>query len=556
MLSTSSGAAPSTSMLPRNLPPPYPDRRLPPRHPSCDDRSMASNDDQNKVIVVGLCKSVDDAGLKDMFDRFGAVAEAKVIVDEKKHTSCGYGFVTYTNAASKHKAIKHMHQKCVDGVVLTVKNAGVNADRPSISGGLGNCRTKTPKEGHTIKVEHGLGRTHDENDDDTVSETGHVYSENTRPNVATSVRSEGDDHHHRGHTQDGADEGTAPCCPEDGERATRLEKDRMRKTKYRKQKMAQVDALKYEAQILEQRLEKLKADHSNHHKKARHSQGRGAMWQQICVAEAANKRDSLTEQQNLYRSLEEHLHLAVSLKRKMTSANDVPLCFDPRGRPSEAYYAQHSLARHPVARVQSVHAMLDAQFHQLADTFVAKLPTADHDGTFGLVLHHDEISFLETIKFGVVYGRVVDVADLVWRHLLASRGPGTKVEMLDDDACFIQALQHNDSVPTDTPHHYIAKRYVEPGRQVLQSRNVLHDALCPQQNPFKDHMVSWVVVEDMSHPQDKYPTTCIRGYSQTCLRSTRSASVQEYSVYMNDLTKRNDSLNSDLHRRFRCLVLN
>ncbi|CAK4619713.1 hypothetical protein LEN26_010604 [Aphanomyces euteiches] len=88
----------------------------------------ARSNDQNKLIVVGIAKTVDDAALSDMFGLYGTVAEAKVVLDDKKQ-SRGFGFVTYTSAAAKNKAIKHMNQTTVDGRVLTVRDVIPKADR-------------------------------------------------------------------------------------------------------------------------------------------------------------------------------------------------------------------------------------------------------------------------------------------------------------------------------------------------------------------------------------------------------------------------------------------
>ncbi|RHY29061.1 hypothetical protein DYB32_005482 [Aphanomyces invadans] len=63
-----------------------------------------------------------------MFGLYGTVAEAKVVLDEKKQ-SRGFGFVTYASAAAKNKAIKHMNKSTVDGRVLTVRDVIPKADR-------------------------------------------------------------------------------------------------------------------------------------------------------------------------------------------------------------------------------------------------------------------------------------------------------------------------------------------------------------------------------------------------------------------------------------------
>ncbi|OQR91639.1 zinc finger CCCH domain-containing protein 25-like [Achlya hypogyna] len=88
----------------------------------------ARSNDQNKIIVVGIAKTLDDAAFSDMFGLYGTVAEAKV-VRSATGESRGFGFVTYTSAAAKNKAIKHMNQTTVDGRILNVRDVIPKADR-------------------------------------------------------------------------------------------------------------------------------------------------------------------------------------------------------------------------------------------------------------------------------------------------------------------------------------------------------------------------------------------------------------------------------------------
>ncbi|KAF0700123.1 Aste57867_9354 [Aphanomyces stellatus] len=107
--------------------------------------------DQNKLIVVGISKSLDDAGLSDMFGLYGTVAEAKVVMDQNKQSK-GFGFVTYTSAAAKNKAIKHMNQTSVDGRVLNVRDVIPKADRDAAAG----IKEEKPKTGVCWAFQKGL----------------------------------------------------------------------------------------------------------------------------------------------------------------------------------------------------------------------------------------------------------------------------------------------------------------------------------------------------------------------------------------------------------------
>lgn len=81
---------------------------------------MRSNDSQ-KIIAVGIPKSMDDAGLSELFSGFGTVAEAKVVLDANSGASRGFGFVTFTASSAMRAAIKGMNKKKVEDRVLNVR---------------------------------------------------------------------------------------------------------------------------------------------------------------------------------------------------------------------------------------------------------------------------------------------------------------------------------------------------------------------------------------------------------------------------------------------------
>lgn len=82
---------------------------------------MRSNDSL-KLIVVGIAKTLDDAGLSELFGTFGTVAEAKVVLDANTKQSRGFGFVTFTSGSAMRAAIKEMNQKKVGDRVLNVRH--------------------------------------------------------------------------------------------------------------------------------------------------------------------------------------------------------------------------------------------------------------------------------------------------------------------------------------------------------------------------------------------------------------------------------------------------
>ena len=87
-----------------------------------------------KLFVGGLAWGTTDAGLREAFERFGEVTDAKVIQDRETGRSRGFGFVSYANNADADTAIKEMDGAMVVGRAVRVNEA---QDRPRGSGGPG-----------------------------------------------------------------------------------------------------------------------------------------------------------------------------------------------------------------------------------------------------------------------------------------------------------------------------------------------------------------------------------------------------------------------------------
>ncbi len=88
-----------------------------------------------KLFVGGLSWGTTDDGLRQAFERFGEVAEAKVITDRETGRSRGFGFVTFNDGAAADQAVKEM-----DGAMLDSRTINVNEARertPRAGGGGG-----------------------------------------------------------------------------------------------------------------------------------------------------------------------------------------------------------------------------------------------------------------------------------------------------------------------------------------------------------------------------------------------------------------------------------
>ncbi|CAI0378487.1 unnamed protein product [Linum tenue] len=82
----------------------------------------------NKLFIGGLSYSTDDQSLKQAFDAYGEVVEARVITDRDTGRSRGFGFVNFTEAEAANSAMSAM-----DGQELQGRNIRVSLanERPS-----------------------------------------------------------------------------------------------------------------------------------------------------------------------------------------------------------------------------------------------------------------------------------------------------------------------------------------------------------------------------------------------------------------------------------------
>jgi RNA recognition motif-containing protein len=82
-----------------------------------------------KLFVGGLSWGTTDLGLREAFERFGPVSEAKVVLDRDSGRSRGFGFVTFDDDTAAATAISSMDGAELDGRTLTVNEARERAPR-------------------------------------------------------------------------------------------------------------------------------------------------------------------------------------------------------------------------------------------------------------------------------------------------------------------------------------------------------------------------------------------------------------------------------------------
>ena len=90
-----------------------------------------------KLFVGGLAWGTTDDGLRQAFDRFGEVAEAKVIMDRETGRSRGFGFVSFNNDDHGSSAMSEMDGAQLDGRTIKVNEAQERAPRSGGGGGGG-----------------------------------------------------------------------------------------------------------------------------------------------------------------------------------------------------------------------------------------------------------------------------------------------------------------------------------------------------------------------------------------------------------------------------------
>jgi len=74
----------------------------------------------NKLFVGNLSWNTRDDNLRVAFEKFGAITEAKVILDRATNRSRGFGFVTFQEDAAAEKAKAEMDGKTIDGRPIRV----------------------------------------------------------------------------------------------------------------------------------------------------------------------------------------------------------------------------------------------------------------------------------------------------------------------------------------------------------------------------------------------------------------------------------------------------
>ena len=81
------------------------------------------------IYVSNLGFSVKDEDLKGLFDDYGTVSSAKIIMDKFTNQSRGFGFVEMQDEAAAQKAVRELNGVMVEGRSIKVSEARAKESR-------------------------------------------------------------------------------------------------------------------------------------------------------------------------------------------------------------------------------------------------------------------------------------------------------------------------------------------------------------------------------------------------------------------------------------------
>ncbi|MEQ1501034.1 MAG: RNA-binding protein [Myxococcota bacterium] len=109
-------------------------------------RASARHEDEmaKKLFVGGLSWDTTDDTLRDSFERYGEVTDAKVITDRDTGRSRGFAFVTFADGNAAAEAISALDGTVLDGRTIRVNEA---EDKGRSGGGGGGGGGRGPRPG-------------------------------------------------------------------------------------------------------------------------------------------------------------------------------------------------------------------------------------------------------------------------------------------------------------------------------------------------------------------------------------------------------------------------
>jgi cold-inducible RNA-binding protein len=91
-----------------------------------------------KLFVAGLVGDFDDVDLKELFELYGEVKSAQIIIDRQTRKSKGFGFVEMSSTEEAKEVMGLLNGKKMFGKILVVKPA----EEPGTSSGGGGFNSR------------------------------------------------------------------------------------------------------------------------------------------------------------------------------------------------------------------------------------------------------------------------------------------------------------------------------------------------------------------------------------------------------------------------------
>lgn len=93
------------------------------------------------IYVANIPFKASDSELRGLFEQYGDVASAKIIMDKVTQRSRGFGFVEMSDDSSARQAISALNGYNFLGKTLVVNEARPRTDAPRSGGGGGGYRS-------------------------------------------------------------------------------------------------------------------------------------------------------------------------------------------------------------------------------------------------------------------------------------------------------------------------------------------------------------------------------------------------------------------------------
>ncbi len=90
------------------------------------------------IYVANIPFKASDNELKELFETYGEVTSAKIVMDKLTNRSRGFGFIEMPDEESARQAINSLNGSSFQGKDLTVNEARPKTDNPRSGGGYGN----------------------------------------------------------------------------------------------------------------------------------------------------------------------------------------------------------------------------------------------------------------------------------------------------------------------------------------------------------------------------------------------------------------------------------